>query len=62
MTPDNDDQSQTMTCKTCGETFPYKRETVLGLRSPDANPAKKSKVVYLTCPNGHTLPYTVTEG
>lgn len=62
MIPDKDnDETQTFQCKSnsCTESVTYERETVLGLVDPANAAGRKSKVVYLTCANGHTYPYTV---
>jgi len=53
--------TQTFQCKSCGIDVTYKRKTVLGLtiRGDDNGNGDKQKVVYLTCAEGHTHPYTV---
>lgn len=47
----------------CGEKVIYLREEVLGLTSVEEAVAEtETKIVYLTCPNGHTNPYRITGG
>jgi len=63
MTPKDDlITTQTFQCKSCGIDVIYKRKAVLGLtiRGDDSGSDDKVKVVYLTCDEGHTHPYTVT--
>ncbi len=57
---------QTFICKKsdCGEEVPYENEAIIGLSKwAKLKPKfeRKTKVVYLTCPNDHTYPYNVTE-
>jgi len=62
MAPKDDaNHIQMFKCKNCGIDVSYKRKAVLGLagRGKDSDNDNKEKVVYLTCDNGHTFPYTV---
>jgi hypothetical protein len=54
-----DDQSKvtaTFTCPTsgCGQPVTYRPRKVLGLAGYDPQVRGGTKVVYLTCPQGHT--------
>ena len=63
MTQDESKIIQTFNCKDCGEEIHYIRDVVQGLFVVEDEQAKQEDtVVYLECPNGHTHPYTVTEG
>ena len=51
---------QTFKCPKCGEEVVYEPQTIPSLRGKrPAKPATTTKVVYLTCVNDHTRPYTV---
>jgi len=45
----------------CTEEVTYKHKIVLGVVAGIDEP-EQDKVVYLTCNNGHTHPYTITSG
>ena len=64
MVPDNEDKIvQIFQCPTCDKDVEYKREIVMGLVSTYGNAdSDEEKVVYLTCPDGHTHRYTVSGG
>jgi hypothetical protein len=56
------EQPVTFDCKenNCTEKVAYKRKILLGIFTRDDAPSA-DKVVYLTCANGHTHPYTITK-
>jgi hypothetical protein len=55
------DKPKTFTCKeqNCGKEILYVYEPVDAVVKITKNPISEPKVVYLTCENGHTYPYSV---
>ena len=56
---DNLSTIQTFKCKDCNKEIIYKRKIVMGLVKIGDVDNEEEKVVYLTCEDGHTYPYTI---